>query len=284
MSQLSPLARALLRALRRVPGLTAPLLRKVLVPGVIVALPAVVTPARAAEVRGVLNLPEPKAAEAPLGYTRTRVTGPGPAVKASATDAAVFLKVKESLPLPSPSAKWPLKLSGLRFVPSAVACAIDEQIEITNEDKAPVTVVVGTEALQTIEPGGKLSYLCQQGGPRVLRVQEWPHMRGMLFIGEVGVSAQPREDGRFSLSAPQGTYELVVIGSDGPLKTVPVTVARADVDLGSVFEAPADPAKAAPPPPPPKPAAPPPPPKPRPAPAAPKPEVEAGSDVIELEP
>ena len=35
---------------------------------------------------------------------------------------------KESPPLPTPSAKWKLRISGLRFEPSVLACAVDETV------------------------------------------------------------------------------------------------------------------------------------------------------------
>jgi hypothetical protein len=59
-------------------------------------------------------------------------------------------------------------------------------------------------------------------------------MRGLIFVGEVGVAGRPEGDGRFQISVPEGTYQLKVIGRDGVLTTKAVTVAKADVDLGAI--------------------------------------------------
>ncbi len=204
-------------------------------------------PAAAAEVRGVVALPVGEAARIPtLGYTRTRVAAAAPAYRAPTGDAAVFLRVKESLPLPAPSAKWGLEFSGLRFAPAVVACAIDESLVITNKDKSPITVSVGSESLQPIAPGGTLTFLCQQAGWQKLRVAEWPHVRAELFVGEVGVVAIPGPDGKFAMTVPQGTYTLEVVTMDGGRVEVPVVVAGKDVDVGRVGPAAGAPEGAAP--------------------------------------
>jgi hypothetical protein len=189
--------------------------------------------ASASEVRGNVYVPPPSSADVTIGYARTRVASPSSAARTARGDAALFLKVKESLPLPPPTTKWPLKIEGLRFSPQVATCAIDETIELTNNDPAPLTVMVGKTALN-VAPGQTVPYQCQTGGLYTLRVPEWPHMRGLVYIGEVGVSGVPREDGKFALSAPQGTYDLIVVGADGPVATVPVTVEKKDVDLGQL--------------------------------------------------
>lgn len=209
------------------------------------AASTVMLSAEAVEVRGTVNAPPMKLLPSGLGYTRTPVAQASSDLRQTKVATAVFLKVRESLPLPAPTAKWPLKIAGLRLDPSVVACAVDETIEITNHDRTPVTVQMGQETLQPVGPGGTLTYLCQQAGTHNIRVQEWPHIRGTLFIGEVGVTGSPGPDGRFALNAPQGTYDLVVVSSDGLLAQLPVTVAKADVDLGSIAPTPAAAAGAA---------------------------------------
>jgi hypothetical protein len=155
-----------------------------------------------------------------------------PAYRSPASETAVFLRVKESLPLPPPSAKWAVRFTGLRLVPAVMACAIDESLVLTNDEKTPVTVTVGAETLQPIAPGASLTYLCQQAGWQKVRVAEWPHVRAELFVGEVGVVAVPGADGKFVMNVPQGTYTLEVVSVGGGRIEVPVTVGTTNVDLG----------------------------------------------------
>lgn len=190
--------------------------------------------ARAAEVRGVVALSPEATRVQTLGYTRTRVAAPSPLMRAPVGDSAVFLRVKESLPLPAPSAKWGLEFTGLRMSPAVVACAIDESLVITNKDKAPITVVVGSETLEKLAPGASLTYLCQQAGWQKMRVVEWPHVRAELFVGEVGVVALPGPDGKFAMTVPQGTYTLEIVTMGGGRVEVPVVMAGKDVDVGRV--------------------------------------------------
>lgn len=187
-----------------------------------------------AEVKGTLVLPTVVVGNVPTGYTATRVAAPAASFRAPHVDGAVFLRSKESLPLPPPTAKWKLKISGLRFEPSVIACAVDETIEILNADRTDMTVGVGAETLQAIKPGATLSYLCQQDGVLRLRVLEWPHMRATLYVGAVGITGIPGPDGKFSLNAPAGTYALEIIGPDAKLGELSVTVAQNAVDLGRI--------------------------------------------------
>jgi len=190
-------------------------------------------PVHGAEVRGIISLP-PEIALPTLGYTHTRVAAPSAAYRAARGEAAVFLRVKESLPLPPPSTKWPVKVSGLRIEPGVMACAVDESLEITNAEKTPVTLSIGGESLAPIAPGATLTYLCQQAGPQKVRVTEWPHVRGLVYVGEVGVSGVLKDDGKFSISAPDGQFTLGVVGVDGVLVEMPVVIAGKDVDVGKI--------------------------------------------------
>lgn len=201
-----------------------------LLPGLLAAAP--VRAALAAEVRGVVSIAAEPARVADLGYVRTRVAVAAPAYRSPASETAVFLRVKESLPLPPPSAKWAVRFTGLRLAPAVMACAIDESLVLTNDEKTPITVTVGAETLQPIAPGASLTYLCQQAGWQKVRVAEWPHVRAELFVGEVGVVAVPGADGKFVMNVPQGTYTLEVVSVGGGRIEVPVTVGTTNVDLG----------------------------------------------------
>jgi hypothetical protein len=187
--------------------------------------------AYAAQVRGTILAPAAAAETRTVGYTKTRVAGAG---RPRRTDVGVFLEVTDSLPLPPPSAKWPLKVHGMRFEPSVVSCVVDEEVVITNDDRGPVTITVGEEAVGEVPPGKSKSFKCQRGGSNSVRVGEWPHMRAVIFVGEVGMAARPDGEGRFQFNVPEGTYQVKVIGSDGVLATKSVSVAKTDVDLGMI--------------------------------------------------
>lgn len=240
-----------------------------------------VGPASAAEVRGVLALPADPPPQR-LGYTQTKVAGPSAMVRAGRGDAAVFLRSVKSGVLPPPTAKWPVKVAGMRLEPSVLACAVDESLEITNTEKFAVNISVGDEKLAALAPGDTAKFSCQHAGPHALRVAELPHVRGMVFVGTVGISAQAAADGKFTLNAPDGEFKLALVGNDGVLQEVAVTIAGAPVELGKLEprgatpDVPASPgAKAEP--------APKPPAAPRPPAEAPKPKP-SGEDEINLEP
>jgi hypothetical protein len=191
-------------------------------------------PARAAEVRGTIAMPSELPEAQGLGFTRARVTAPSAAYRALRREAVVFFEAKDTLPLPTPSARWKLRISGQKFEPRVLACAVDEQIELVNEDPRPLTVRVGNEKLEPLKAGASLTYLCQQPGPKPIRIAEYPHAGAELFVGEVGLVAPLAADGRFSVQAPPGTYTLVVYDLGGRAHEAPVTVQQAPLDLGRI--------------------------------------------------
>jgi hypothetical protein len=189
-------------------------------------------PGKAPQVKGTVSAPPQRIEARNLGYTRTRITGASSRVRHG--DVAVFLQATNTLPLPLPSAKWPVKAHGLRFEPAVVACAVDEEIVFENADKAPITVTIGSEPFGDVQPGKSKTFKCQRGGTLAVRVAEWPMMRAMIFVGEVGIAVRPEADGRFVASAVEGTYELKVIGAGGVIGSRSVTVGKTDQDLGVI--------------------------------------------------
>jgi hypothetical protein len=189
--------------------------------------------AGAAQVRGVFDVPSVQAPVRTLGYAKTKVTGPAKGAGAHRQDVAVFLRVKESLPLPA-SEPFKVSVTGLRLVPAVAACVVDGKVTFKNEDKAPISVSVDQRPLGEIKPGESKTFDCASSDPSLRRiyVKEWPHIRGSLFIGEVGVVGELSANGGFALQAPQGKYELEVISGDGVLAKRDVEIAKGDVDVG----------------------------------------------------
>lgn len=190
--------------------------------------------AGAAPIRGRLEAPPHEERAEQLGFTRTRVAGPSKRLEGLVKDTALFLKVEESLPIPKPEEATKIVVRGLRLVPDVAACAVDATVEIENAEQEPVTVLVGGLELR-IDPGATRAYECTVGdSQRSVRVAEWPHVRGTVFVGEVGVAAAPDERGNFVMSAPNGKYELLVVGRDGVLTSRPVEVDGASVSIGTI--------------------------------------------------
>ncbi len=198
-----------------------------------------VAPAQAAQVRGKLDPQSVSVSPAKrqLGYVTTRVAAAAPA-KNAVFQGAVFLKVKDSLPLEP--AKEPLKLvfSGLQFSPAVATCQVDGQVIFRNEDTSAVTIKLAGNKVTTIQPSTEHTYECKaadvkEGGLQI-RVGEWAHVRALLFVGETGVATHTQPDGRFSLSAPKGSYDLLIYGSQGLLTRQEVTIEQSDVNLGTI--------------------------------------------------
>lgn len=190
----------------------------------------------AAQVRGVVDIPVIQAPSRTLGYTRTRVAAPGRAAYGRKAPTALFLMVRESLPIPPPSEAFRVAISGLRIEPAVAACVVDGKLNFTNEDPAPVTILIDRTELARLAPGESKIYECNTADPslRRIRVKEWPHIRGSLFVGEVGIITQPNASGAFAITAPQGKYDLKVIGEDGVAAKQDVTIGKTDVDLGHI--------------------------------------------------
>jgi len=205
------------------------------------ALTAVVTAvvpaasADAARIRGTLKDLEVKVTSKPLGFTRIRIAAPSEAAARRSRSAALFLAVKdgESLPIPAPKEHQIITIEGLRFSPNIASWDSDAQVSFINADREPVTVSIDGEVLGTIDPGTQKTYVCSPGKPnRAVRVEEWSHMRALIYVGEVGVAGTPNPRGRFSIDAPRGTYELRVLTQDGVAFSTEVEVKNSDKDLG----------------------------------------------------
>lgn len=192
-------------------------------------------PAFAAEVKGVVDAP-PSAVTGgrTLGYTRTRVAAPSVASTSRRADVAVLLLVETSLPIPVVTEPYKVAIAGLRFSPSVAACVIDQKVAFTNSDRAPITLLIDQKPFAQLAPGETRAWDCATPGLAKVRVKEWPHMRATLFVGELGVAVQPAATGAFSIQAPQGKYELQVLGEEGPIVKRKVEVVKGDVDLGRI--------------------------------------------------
>lgn len=190
--------------------------------------------ALAAPVRGSLKAAPRTQNTEQLGFTRTRVSGPSARISSMTQDIGLFFKVEESLPIPKPEAPMTMEFKGLELVPDVATCAVDASVTITNAETTAVTLLVGTESVR-LEPGATHQYECTVGdAQRRVRVKEWPHVRGLVFVGEVGVAVAHDEEGNFKLVAPDGKYQLLLVSRDGVLTTRPVEVRGSSVNLGTI--------------------------------------------------
>lgn len=207
------------------------------VAGVVATIAILAPGAEAARVRGSISDLELKVTGRMLGFTRTRVAAPVKSATRRKQAVALFLAVKdgESLPIPMPTKHQIITIEGLQFMPDIASCASDAQVSFVNADRDPITLTIDGAELGSIAPGAQKTYPCSPGEPvRIIRAVEWPHMRAMVYVGEVGVAALPDRWGRFNIDAPRGVYELRVLTRDGVLKTREVEVERRDVDLGKL--------------------------------------------------
>ncbi len=190
--------------------------------------------ATAAPIRGVIKAVPHVDRSEQLGFTHTRVTSASQARSALTQAVALFLKVKESLPIPKPEAIIKMELTGLQLVPNVATCAVDSKLHIVNAESFAVTLQVGTDSVR-LESGASHEYECTVGEPdRRVRVKEWPHVRGLVYVGEVGVAAMPQANGSFRMLAPDGKYELVIVSRDGVVATRPVEVSGSSVNLKTI--------------------------------------------------
>lgn len=194
-------------------------------------------PVEAAQVRGSIKAPpEPVDVGKEGGYARTQVSAPAKALSEKKRDVAMFLFSKESLPIPTPTEHQKIAIHGRRFVPDIAACAVDAQVVFVNQEREPITVVVGGSKVGPIAPGESAPYTCSAGqpeDPRVVRVEGIRHMSALVYVGQIGVPARPNELGYFSISAPQGTYELQYLTEAGIVARKPVEIQRSDVNVGN---------------------------------------------------
>ena len=196
---------------------------------------ALTSVAEASRVRGTIEDLEVEVTGKVLGFTRTRVAVPAEAATRQLRSIALFLAVKdgESLPISPPTEHQNITIEGLRFSPNIASCASDAQVSFVNADREPVTLTIDGAPLDTIPPGEQKTYVCSPGKPvRDVRVVEWPHMRAMVYVGEVGVAGLVNDRGRFTLEAPKGLYELRVVSINGVASVREVRIENSGVDLG----------------------------------------------------
>lgn len=209
-----------------------------LLTGVLTGTPWIGRPVFGAGVKGSVELPQAVPGQRTLGQTRTRISGPAETVQSSKESVALFLSAKNSLPLPEPEAPGSLDVVGLGLEPSVASCPVDGKVVITNHDQRPVTIRVEGRVFSELKPGESASYECTAGPSgreyRGVKVDEWPHIRGWIYVGEVGVAGSVQADGQFRLPASEGTYALRFLGEGSVLATKDVTIGRSDVDVGKV--------------------------------------------------
>jgi len=200
------------------------------------------SPAGAAQIRGTLQLPPERLDPASVGalptQTLIQVARPAPAYRSRVPDAALFLEVESSLPLPPPDRAARVTVRGFQLMPSVVSCAVDGSIEVVNESTRGFDLSVGGTPVGRLEPDGRLEWTCVTGpegaGLEPIGVGSFPFMQAKVYVGEVGVAAFPDAEGQFRISAPEGKYRLLVVTSSGVVGQLPVEVGNADVDLGVV--------------------------------------------------
>ena len=189
-------------------------------------------PLYAAQISGEVKAANQPIVSKTLGYTRTRVVGMSNNLKTMKEDLALYLEVKNSLPLKPSSERRLVRIHGQSFAPEVTACVFDEVLSFRNEDRRAVTVMVGKQVVGTVDPREELTFKCTTKGLTELRLKEHAHARGSLFVGTTGVATKPDATGRFLMAAPEGTYVLNVINSTGVIQTTDVEVAAEDIELG----------------------------------------------------
>lgn len=178
-----------------------------------------------------------QSAQALGGHVRTRVAAPAEPRSLGSSKLAVFLAVKESLPIEAHDPPE-VVFTGLNLAPSVAACAVDDTVTFRNADRENITLVVAGKVLSSLAPGESIVYECTAGTSgdelRNIRVKEWPLVRGTIYVGEVGTAASVDQDGMFSVPAPRGQYTLRVVGLDRVLHVTDVTVEGQKVDMGVI--------------------------------------------------
>lgn len=194
----------------------------------------------AAEVRGILapkRAPRSVPSAAP-GYVRVPLTRPNPAFVSVRVDRAVFLRSIESLPIAPPTEPARLRIRGEEVSPSVVSCAVDGKVEISNDDAVAYDLTIAGQTIGAVEPGSAMEYTCAAGasGPGLIELQAAarPYIRAKIYVGEIGVAAALGTDGRFRLTAPDGSYRLLWVTALGVEGRMDVDIAGRDVDVGAL--------------------------------------------------
>jgi hypothetical protein len=212
--------------------------------------------AESARVKGSVRRAHVEVSNETIGYTLTPVAGKSKSVEAQESDVVIFLRANKSGVLPKPTEHLKMSIRGLRLEPEVSGCEVDGQVTLVNEESTPLSVLIGDDNLGVLKPNEERTYACTgikgnaESEMRDVRVKEWPHMRGAILIGDLGVVAAPDAKGSFELNAVEGTYVLSVFGMNGPVAKKDVEVSKSDVDVGALDLRPeAERAEAAPPPP-----------------------------------
>lgn len=189
-----------------------------------------------AEIQGTVAFQPRPLPERPLGFTRTQVLEMSEWLSGLRTDYALFLKAVESPTIPTPKEHARVEIRGLELRPAIASCAVDGQVEFQNAERVALNLQIEGVSVGPIEPGQKIQYECTAGAKsiRTVRIAEWPHARGSVFVGEVGVAAQADGEGHFLINAPPGQYELQVVGEDGFLLKKSIEVGTVALELGTL--------------------------------------------------
>jgi len=198
--------------------------------------------ATAAPVRGGLALdPEPlEIGSAPPLHSATQlqVAQPAPGFRSRIPEYALFLRVEDSLPLPDPEVAPVFRLRGFELVPHVASCPVDVVVTIVNETQRTLDLGIDGMPLGPVAPGAQTEWVCETGAEgaasKTISVDQHPFMTASIYVGEVGVAGVPDAEGRFELSAPAGTYELLVVAEEGIVARRDVRVADDPVDLGLI--------------------------------------------------
>ena len=202
--------------------------------------------AESARVKGVVRRAKQPRTTETLGYTVTQVAAPAKRAEQEETDVVVFLRAKESKVLPKASEHLKMTIRGLQIVPEIAGCEVDAQVILVNEEAQPLSIVIGSDNLGVLKPNEERTYTCTaikgnaDSEQRLVRVKEWPHIRGTIHIGDLGIVAAPDARGAFDLNAVEGQYVLRVVGPLGVLEEKEVEVSRSDVDVGTIDLRPPD--------------------------------------------
>lgn len=210
--------------------------------GLALGLVASSAPVRAAEIRGELAV-EPVLIDVsevpPLpSHTQIRVAQPARGFRSRLPELALFLEVENSLPLPAAAQPAAIRVRGFELSPAVTSCPVDGKLTFISEGARAFDLVIGGKPIGRLEPGGTLEWVCETGpeGAAKLAITVPSHtfMSGYVYVGEVGVAARPDSEGRFRLSAPAGTYRLLVVTERGVENAGAVKVGERDVDLGTL--------------------------------------------------
>jgi hypothetical protein len=203
---------------------------------------AMLVPAAAepAKVKGTVRRARVQRSIDTLGYTVTQVAAPAKSLEQEDAEVVIFLRAKESKVLPKATEHLKMTFRGLEIIPEISGCEVDAQVVLLNQEPEPLTVMIGDDNFGVLKPNEERTYTCTaikgnaESELRPVRVKEWPHIRGTIHVGDLGLTAQPDARGSFELNAVEGQYVLKVVAAMGGVAEKEVTVAKSDVDVGTI--------------------------------------------------